>query len=176
MQLDNLVISEFSTLRKALEFLEKSGKKLIIVTDKEFSVSGVITDGDIRRGLLRGTSLDTEIKDIMTKDFLFIKEGDSYAEVQKKALDLDINGVPLLDSQKKLIKIIWLNKKIRKNEYENQIIIMAGGKGKRLYPLTKDIPKPMIEINGLPMIHHIIKRIKKQGFYKFNICVNYKKK
>ena len=52
---------------------------------------------------------------------------------------------------------------------------MAGGKGKRLYPLTKDIPKPMIEINGLPMIHHIIKRIKKQGFYKFNICVNYKK-
>ena len=111
----------------------------------------------------------------MTKDFLFLKEGDSYAEVQKKALELDINGVPLLDCQNKLIKIIWLNKKIRKNEYENQIIIMAGGKGKRLYPLTKDIPKPMIEINGLPMIHHIIKRINKQGFYKFNICVNYKK-
>ena len=110
----------------------------------------------------------------MTKDFLYIKEGDSYTEVQNKAFDLDINGIPLLDSQK-INKIIWLNKKQRANEYENQIIIMAGGKGKRLYPLTKEIPKPMIEINGLPMIHHIIKRIKKQGFYKFNICVNYKK-
>ena len=53
MQLDNFVISEISTLRKALEVLEKSGRKLIIVTDKEFSVSGVITDGDIRRGLLK---------------------------------------------------------------------------------------------------------------------------
>ena len=52
---------------------------------------------------------------------------------------------------------------------------MAGGKGKRLHPLTEDIPKPMIEINGLPMIHHLILKIKKQGFYKFTICVNYKK-
>ena len=52
---------------------------------------------------------------------------------------------------------------------------MAGGRGKRLHPITEDIPKPMIEINGLPMIHHLISKIKKQGFYKFIICVNYKK-
>ena len=175
MQLENLVITENSKLRNALELLEKSGKKLIIVIDKDSTVTGVITDGDIRRGLLKGISLDIEIQDIMTKNFLYIKEGESYSEVQKKAFDLDINGIPLLDSRKKLIKIIWLNKRPRTNEYENQIILMAGGKGKRLYPLTKDIPKPMIEINGLPIIHHIINRINKQGFYKFNICVNYKK-
>ena len=72
MKLENLVISENSSLRNALEVLEKSGKKLIIVTDEGSSVSGVITDGDIRRGLLRGISLDIQIKDIMTKDFLYM--------------------------------------------------------------------------------------------------------
>ena len=103
----------------------------------------------------------------MTKDFLYVEEGKLTSDIKDKSLKLGIEGIPVLDSDKKLLDILWNTTKFKRKEYENQVIIMAGGKGKRLYPLTEEVPKPMIEINGIPMIYHLISRIKNQGFYKF---------
>ena len=175
MSFENLVILESSSIRNALELLEKSGKKILFVIDKANKVKGVVTDGDIRRGLLKDIYLDNQIQNIMVSNFLFIIDGESYEKVEEKALELGIEGIPILDKDKKLKDIVWVNNKIYKRHKENIVIIMAGGKGTRLHPLTEDIPKPMIEINGYPMIHHLIKKLKKQGFINFVICVNYKK-
>ena len=175
MRLEDLVIFETSKIRKALQSLEKTGKKLLIVVDNNNKVNGVLTDGDVRRGLLNGESLDIEVRSIMNKDFLFFRENNYSLNIQEKALNMGIDAIPILDEKDRLVNIIWLNSRIERNIYENKIIIMAGGRGKRLHPITEEIPKPMIEINGLPMIHHLILRLKKQGFYKFIISVNYKK-
>ena len=175
MKFENLVILESDSIRNALVLLEKSGKKLLLATDELNRVKGVLTDGDIRRGLLNGEVLDNLISNIMTKDFFYVEDGKFTADIKHKSLKLGIEGIPVLDSEKKLLDILWNNTRFKRKEYENQVIIMAGGKGKRLYPLTEEVPKPMIEINGTPMIHHLISRMKNQGFYKFIICVNYKK-
>lgn len=176
MSFKNLVILESSSIRNALELLEKSGSKILFVIDKISTVKGVVTDGDIRRGLLKNIFLDDQIQKVMFRDFLFILEGESCEKVKEKALDLGIEGIPVLDKDKKLKKIIWLNTRFyKKSPKENLVIIMAGGRGTRLNPLTEDIPKPMIKINGYPMIYHLITKLKKQGFINFIICVNYKK-
>ena len=175
MSFENLIILESSSIRNALELLEKSGKRVLFVHDKLNNIKGVVTDGDIRRGLIKGVRLDSKIKNIMTKNFLFVRQGESYEKAEQKAIDLKIDAFPVLDSDSKLKEIIWLNNKFNKKSKENIVIIMAGGKGTRLYPLTEDIPKPMIEINGYPMILHLITKLKKQGFVNFIICVKYKK-
>ena len=175
MRFENLIIFEFASIKDALELFERSGQKFLVATNKLKKVTGVLTDGDIRRGFLKGLNLDNKVEEIITKDFLFIKKGESSTEIEEKAYGLGIDCVPILDNKKKLIDIIWVNKRLNKKKYENQVIVMAGGKGTRLYPLTEKLPKPMVNINGIPMIEHLISRIKKQGFYKFIICVNYKK-
>ena len=175
MQYKNIIIDKKESIRKALQLLEKSGKKFLLAIDELKSVKGVLTDGDIRRGLLNGLNLDDCIDQIIKKNFLFVKKGEPYKDIQQKALDLGIDALPILDEDKKLLEIVWLDSRLKLKEFENNVIIMAGGRGRRLNPLTEEIPKPMIEINGLPMIHHLILRMKKQGFYKFIISVNYKK-
>ena len=173
MEFDNLIISEFASIKEAIELFEKSGQKFLMATDKFKKITGVLTDGDIRRGFLRGLDLNNSVKDIMTKEFLFIEEGEDYQEKEKKGYDLGIDCIPVLDKKLRLKDTLWINSLLNKRKYENQVIIMAGGKGSRLYPLTEKTPKPMLKIKEKPIIHHLISRIKKQGFYKFIICDNF---
>ena len=133
MENHKLLINESSSIKAALEILQDSGKKLLIVHDDFDIVKGVITDGDIRRGLLQGELLENKVNRIMQKDFIYIRDGESINKVKNKAFELSTDGIPVLDTHDKLVRIIWLNHRLRDfNSNNNRIIIMAGGKGTRL--------------------------------------------
>ena len=163
------------TIRYALEKINnfESGNVLILfVINNEGCIIGSVTDGDIRRGLLSGATLDDNITSIMKKDFKFIENLNDYEKINEyKEKNLKI--VPLVTKQKNLIEFLDLTK--IKAVIPADAVIMAGGKGVRLKPYTNDTPKPMLELAGKPIIAHNIDRLLNFGIKNIYISVNHLK-
>ena len=140
----------------------------VVENDK---IKGAITDGDIRRGLVNGCTLDASVKDIMNKNFIHIVEG----EYDQKKIDFiikhSISIVPLISKKGNIVKVYDFS--LTKSVLPVDAVIMAGGKGSRLMPLTKEIPKPMLKIGGKPMIEYNIDLLKNYGIQNIHISVNY---
>ena len=148
---------------------------MAIVADKNLVILGTITDGDIRRGILKDQSLDIKSRDVMNENFHCIKKGENSIralEIMKKE---NINQLPGVDENGKLLDLIIKDEKPLEKRRNNFVVIMAGGKGKRLRPYTANCPKPMIEISGKPMLEIILEKCIKAGFVNFYFSVNYLK-
>lgn len=165
----NTSIHEQSSVIQVINKLNKNKIKIVFVIDKNDSLIGTITDGDIRRSFLKKKNLNTPLKKIMNKKFekIFIHKKNNNLEFQN-------NIIPVLDKKKRIIKIKILNKYNLKHDNDTDVLIMAGGFGKRLLPYTKKIPKPMLKINKKPIIENIILKLIKQEFKKFYISTHYK--
>ena len=165
----NTSIHEQSSVIQVINKLNKNKIKIVFVIDKNDSLIGTITDGDIRRSFLKNKNLNTPLKKIMNKKFekIFIHKKNNNLEFQNSI-------IPVLDKKKRIIKIKILNKYNLKHDTDTDVLIMAGGFGKRLLPYTKKIPKPMLKINKKPIIENIILKLIKQGFKKFYISTHYK--
>lgn len=183
IKLNELLVSRDITIKDAMRKLNDTSEKIIFVTDVEQGLLGTISDGDIRRSVVNGRPLSDPVEKIMRKDYIFIERGDNELE-KAKALMLEhvIDHIPILDHKKKLLDIIsWLDflepkrKKEKNPILDNPVIIMAGGKGTRLNPFTKILPKPLIPLNDKPIIEHILERYYNCGFRNFYVLVNYKK-
>ena len=134
---------------------------------------GTLTDGDIRRGLLKGNSLQTTLDAFLNKDFQFLREEDDYFDQLTILREKEITLVPVLDQKNKITDVINLSTSISKLPLS--VLLMAGGLGTRLRPLTDDTPKPMLIVGGKPIIEHNIDRLIKFGIKEFYISVNYLK-
>ncbi len=171
------MIEKEENLRKAIEMLNKFAKQIIIVVDDQ-KLLGVITDGDIRRAILKGVSLDEPVEKIMNKNPKYLVEGkykeDEVVEMFKK---YGIKRIPVVDSEKRVVGLLFIEDfiKVEREKKENYVIIMAGGKGTRLLPFTKILPKPLIPVGDKTFLELIMERFASQGFEKFIIIVNYKK-
>ena len=167
----HLVVSANTTMQAALENIEKSGYQIAFAVDADNQFNGVISDGDIRRFILKGAILSDPIKKIINKNCekCSIDVNGSLAFNEKKG----ILTLPIVDQQGKLVGAISQSKQTSDNNLDCPFVIMAGGKGKRLQPLTKEIPKPLVLIDGQPMMLHIIEKAKKEGFDKFIISLNH---
>ena len=174
MNLSNLQLNLNSNLFDAFDLLTKNGEKICFIVDDDKKLKGVLTDGDARRAILEKKILDLKVQDVMNTDFIFVNFRD-----RKKGYDLliknNVSHIPVLDDSEKIIDILSQHKKIDKNFIINTAVIMAGGKGKRLRPLTKNCPKPMIKIEEKPLLEILIRNLKKEGIEKFYISVNYLK-
>ena len=173
-----VTISEESTLRRAIEMLNKIASQMLLVTDDEKKLLGTITDGDIRRAILKGISLDSPVKNIMNNNPKVIMVGYKFDEAKKMFLKYGIKRIPVIDEDKRVVDILYIEDFIKKEEVqkkENYVVMMAGGRGKRLDPLTRIIPKPLIPIGDKSMLEHIIDKFASQGFYKFILTLHYKK-
>lgn len=163
------------TIRYALEKINNlsSFQALILfVINNKGQITGSLTDGDIRRGLISGVSLDDTVDSVMKKDFKYIKNYSEYQKINEyKKLNLKI--VPLVDNNFKLIDFIDLEK--IKAIIPVDAVIMAGGRGVRLKPYTNDTPKPMLELSGRPIIAHNIDRLLSFGIKNIYISVNHLK-
>ena len=176
MDLNEIFIDENATVLEALDQLDKIAKKLLFLT-KNTQLLASITDGDIRRWILQKGDLNAIIKNVANYNPKFL----SYA-LKNNALEYmnqySIGAIPIVDENKTIVSISFLNEEIvtQKKLLNIPVVIMAGGYGKRLYPYTKILPKPLIPIGDIPIIEHIMNRFNNYGCDDFYLIVNHKKK
>ena len=167
------IINEDATIREALVAINSitgNGESLIVV-NKAQQMVGSLTDGDIRRGLIGGAELVDSVRNIMHRDFRYIKHSDFDVAHLKSFRDQRIMFIPILDEQKHVVDVINLNK--FKSKLPIDAVLMAGGKGERLRPLTEKTPKPLLEVGGKCIIDHNIDRLISYGVNHIDVTVNY---
>ena len=174
MNQDKYLIEQDSSIRSALiklnTFSSNDGLTLFVI-NKDEQLLGTLTDGDIRRGLLDGAVLDDVVSKVMNPEFKFLVKG---SHSQLKIKDYRSRGIELLpqiDSQKKIVKIINLEK--AQAILPLDVVIMAGGKGERLRPLTINTPKPLLLVGEKPIIEHNVDRLIEFGVDNIYISINY---
>ena len=171
-------VLESSSIRSALVKINKSGIRGVIVTNKNRELLGVITDGDLRKHLIKKNILDKKVKFFLNRKPLFMtKDKINKLNLKNIFLDKRINFIPILSKNKKLLEIVTLEETFSKdNLHYNKlpVVIMAGGEGKRLLPLTKVLPKPLLPISGKPMLESVMQQFEKQDYNNFLISIHYK--
>jgi NDP-sugar pyrophosphorylase family protein len=145
-----------------------------MMTDEDSRLVGILTDGDIRRGLLNGMGLDEKIDSIIKRDPVVCYVNESKEEILQKSLGKRIYHLPVLDENNILIGIEDIEELLQPTRRSNKVVLMAGGLGTRLHPLTKKTPKPMIHVGDKPILETIINSFKQYGFHDFILSVNYK--
>ncbi|MGH1429902.1 MAG: nucleotidyltransferase family protein [Neptuniibacter sp.] len=168
-----VTISPQSTIRDALEIINNEALRISLVIDKCERLLGVVTDGDVRRGLLNGETLDKSVQCIMNTSPVTFSSGVDRQRVLNRMNELDILSIPIVEGDK-LVGLETLHGALVEQEkLENPVFIMAGGFGKRLRPLTNDCPKPMLNVGGRPILETLIRSFKQAGFRNFYISTHY---
>lgn len=173
-QISEIKITPHASIREALRIIDNGAMKIAIVTDEEGRLIGTLTDGDIRRGLLKGMELDDPIRDIYNHQPLSVKASDPKEKIIELAVARRIYQIPVVDDDGRVVRLAEIDELIRQEKHPNTVVLMAGGLGERLRPLTETTPKPMLPIGGKPILETVISRFSKQGFSRFVIALNYK--
>ena len=174
-----LTVLQNTKIIDAMNILDKNFKKIILVINKNKKLLGTITDGDIRRGILKSYNIYSErVEKIMNKNPITISDTMTNKEIIEKMTKGHYQHLPIIDKKGKLLGLEFLEDIVSRKEKQrnNLVLIMAGGFGKRMKNLTSKMPKPMLTIKGKPIIEHTIIKLKNQGFKNFNIAVYYKHK
>lgn len=169
---ENILVKPESTLLDVLEIINDEALRVALVVDAQNRLLGVVTDGDIRRGILRNLPLTENVKQVMNKN-PFVATVDTTREELISIMERNnILSIPLLDDGK-VVGLETLHHALHKPVYQNPIFIMAGGFGTRLRPLTDQCPKPMLKVGDKPILETVIKNFIKAGFINFYISTHY---
>lgn len=162
-----------SSIQEAIRNLDDTSIQIVLIVDEMGRLEGTLSDGDIRRGLLRGLGLDSPIKTIVHSNPLVVPEGVQRHFVLQLMSANKIRQIPIVDQENKVIGLyLWEDLNIPADR-PNTLVVMAGGKGTRLRPYTESCPKPMLHVAGKPMLEHIIERAKLEGFRHFVFAIHY---
>lgn len=174
IDLSNHIIYESATVKEAIVKLNLAPKNLtLFILNESEQLVGALTDGDIRRGLVSELTLESHVSSFMNKNFLALKKGAFSLDEVDKLIEQQIKLVPLIDDGRRIIKLFDLVS--HKSILPLDAVIMAGGKGERLKPLTNDTPKPLLKVGDKPIIVHSIERLKRFGINNFIISVGHQK-
>ncbi|MGX8236980.1 nucleotidyltransferase family protein [Exiguobacterium undae] len=171
----SILINPETTIMKTMEIINESTRQFAVVTDSQNKILGTVTDGDIRRGLLKGVSLEEPIQVVMNVLPVCEQEGFSLSYYKNFMKRLNLKQLPITNKDGEIQRIVFLDDIKKVKIKKNTVVIMVGGLGTRLRPLTNDIPKPMLKIGNKPILEIIIENFKKVGFVNFILSVNYKK-
>ena len=174
--IEKIKITIDATIKQALKIISEGAIQIAIVVDKKGKLLGTLADGDIRRALLKGMNLDNSIKSVYFKKPIIAKKNDTKKNLMKIAISKKIYQIPVVDNNNKVVGIHVLDQLTEQKNKFNKVVIMAGGRGIRLRPLTKDIPKPMLKVGNKPILQTIVEKFRESGYENFVICVNYKSK
>ena len=162
-----------ATIKEVIDLLNKVALRIALITDESNILIGTISDGDVRRGLLAGLSLDSQIESIIKRNPIVVSPELSREKVIQIMTTNKIQQIPIINNRNEVIGLhLWDGLDTISN-YENLFVIMAGGKGSRLRPKTIDSPKPLLQLAGKPILEHIIDRAKIYGFKNFIISIHY---
>lgn len=169
---ERILISPKQTIREALKVIDQESSRIALVVDEHKKLLGTVTDGDIRRALLKSTSIDSEVECIMNSHPLTIEQGESDEAVKAEMYKRGILSVPVI-SQGKVTGIKSIIEKNNNEIYENPVFLMAGGFGTRLRPLTNDCPKPLLKVGDKPILEITLRNFISYGFKNFYISTHY---
>ena len=166
-----LVLSFDASISDAINILNETGLKIVLVVSNDGFLEGIISDGDIRRGLLRGINISDSIKEVIHSDPLTVPISMKKEIVINLMVTNKIQQIPIVGDGNLLVGIHSWNDLYVESPHSNIIVIMAGGMGTRLSPETQNRPKPLLEISGKPILEHIIENAKADGFTNFIIAI-----
>ncbi|MEM8892682.1 MAG: sugar phosphate nucleotidyltransferase, partial [Bacteroidota bacterium] len=169
---ENTIFSS-QNMRDALERINEvpNGSLTLFITDAEGKMEGTLTDGDIRRALLKGFDLNTPVEEFMNKNFRYLKKCEFNLQDVENAKNGKINLLPMLDREKRISRIIDLS--VKRSVLPIDAVIMAGGRGSRLQPLTDETPKPLLKVNDKPIIEYNTDQLSRYGIDNIYISVKY---
>ncbi|OVE80234.1 alcohol dehydrogenase [bacterium J17] len=170
----SIMLTKDETIRRAMELIQASNMQIAVVVDAKDGLLGTITDGDIRRALLDDFTLDDPVSVIPLKVPTVAYQNQTREEMINLALAKDIRHLPVLDESGSVVGIETLDDFLRTEHKEVAVVLMAGGLGSRLMPLTKTTPKPMLKLGSKPILQTIIENYASYGFVNFHLCLNYK--
>jgi len=167
------VLPENATVQEVISNLDKVAIKIVLVVNESGVFQGTICDGDVRRGLLRGLDLKSSVESVVFRKPLVVPPEVSRDTVRQLMTFNKIQQIPVVNEQNRVVGLHLWDEITLPATRENLMVIMAGGKGKRLRPYTENCPKPMLSVAGKPMLEHIIVRAKSQGFSRFVLAIHY---
>jgi dTDP-glucose pyrophosphorylase len=169
----DLLIGDGATIREAMAAIDVNGREVVVVQDADGRIVGLVTDGDVRRALLKSGDLDMGVAGVMTREFSAVSPGVDRAAVLDLMKARDFRHIPVLDKAGRLVGMHFLRDLIGAAPKPNIAVIMCGGFGTRLRPITEKIPKPMVEIAGRPMLERIVLHLVGHGVTRIHLAVNY---
>lgn len=172
--LARLTVPAGATILEALRAIDAGGEAITFVVDGSDRVIGTLSDGDIRRALLRGASLeDRVLPQVMRRDFTAVTPEDGRAEVLDLMRARQIERIPVIGPDGRLAGLHTMRQMVSRAERPNRAVILAGGKGTRLHPITEQVPKPMVTVAGRPILERLILHLVSCGLTRFSISINY---
>ncbi|MEV9526252.1 nucleotidyltransferase family protein [Aliarcobacter butzleri] len=172
--IDNIKLNINSTIKEALQIIDNGALQIALVVDENDILIGTLTDGDIRRGLLKGLDLNSLIESIIFKIPTIAKISDTKEEILKMALSKKLHQIPIVDEKGRILGIQEIEELIKPKNKTNKVILMVGGLGTRLRPLTETTPKPMLKVGNKPILQTIVEKFAEYGYTNIIMCVNYK--
>jgi len=183
-KLKSLLVKGDITIKQAMQRLNETAEKIIFVVDKGKKLVGTVTDGDVRRGIINGLKITNTIENIihMHPTTVIRNRTDEEGHVKEIMVRNKLDHIPVLDDEGQVVDVIfWIDIIKEKSDIkptvlnDNKVVIMAGGKGTRLDPFTKVLPKPLMPIGNKSIIEIIMERFFQFGFHRFTYTLNYKK-
>jgi len=167
------LLREEASVQDAIRSLNGSGLQIVLVVDGDDALIGTITDGDVRRGILRGVGMDDAVATILNRDPMVLPPTmDRQAALQVMRSN-SLHQLPVVDERRRVVDLHIWSMLETPSVRPNTIVVMAGGRGTRLYPHTENCPKPMLPVGGRPMIEHIVERARGEGFGRFVFAIHY---
>jgi len=167
-------LSPNATIREALSIIDEGAIRFAVVVDPDSKLLGTITDGDIRRAILNGYNLDDSIENIYFRNPVTVTIDTPKDEIVRLCTSKKLYQIPILDHEGHILSIAVLDELLQPRSHPNRVILMVGGLGTRLRPLTQTTPKPMLHVGGKPILQTIVERFAASGFTNIVMCVNYK--
>lgn len=168
----SILISPETSMAETIAVIDKGAMQLALVVDNERQLLGVVTDGDIRRALIKHVAMDAVIADVMNTNPIVAKRGTSKSQLLNTMNRKGLSAIPLVENDV-VVGLETLQKIVERSHYDNPVFLMAGGFGTRLRPLTDNCPKPLLKLGGKPILETILENFILAGFHRFYISTHY---
>lgn len=171
---ETILIQPSTPILTAVQIIDASALQIALVVNQENRLLGTVTDGDIRRGILKGISLEAPVERVMNSHPTVARLHER-REIVLAIMKLKrLHHIPVVDDDGRVVNVETLQDLVCPDTRDNFVVLMAGGLGSRLRPLTNDCPKPLLKIGGKPVLETILDNFLEYGFRKFFLAVNYK--
>ena len=166
-KLSNYIVKHNASIKFSIGVIDANAAQVALIINDDNKLAGIVTDGDIRRAILSNHILDDPVSEIMTKNPITLLSGATHSDALKVMRESVVHHIPVINDDRNLVDLFVLDDLLKKRNLPNPVVIMAGGKGERLGSLTKNCPKPMLEVNGKPILEIILEKCIDAGLITF---------